>query len=260
MKESVNSKLIDTRTLVGASLLTGISIILTRAFSVILPLAGLPTLRIGFGEVPLVIIGMLFGPLAGGLSGAVADLLGVMINPQGAFFPGFTISSILWGIIPGIIYKILKKRRTTINFNIINSLAIILLAAGVLNILMSNQIVSVQNNQLYLYDKPISIILVVLSIIVILAFIFVPIIVSRREKQKNELYSLDKILFTITLPYLIISLGLNTLWLSIMFEKGFLILLPGRILAGLVIIPLHSIIVYTLSKYFKHIKTNNKSY
>ncbi|MGF7058734.1 folate family ECF transporter S component [Brassicibacter mesophilus] len=247
-------KLMDTRTLVGASLLTGISIILTRAFSVILPLAGLPALRFGFGEIPLAVTGILFGPLAGGLSGAVADILGVIINPQGAFFPGFTLSSILWGVIPGIIYKLIRKRMFRINFNIINTSVLIGLAFGVVNVLFSNNVLTLKNGTYYLYAKPMPIFYAVGYVAIVLAFIVVPIIVSRKEKQKNKLYTLDKILFTITVPYVIISLGLNTLWLSIMFQKGFVILLPGRILAGLAVIPMHSTIVYTLSKYFKYVK------
>ncbi len=246
----------DTRTLVGASLLTGISIILTRAFSVILPLAGLPALRFGFGEIPLIITSILFGPLAGGLSGAVADILGVIINPQGAFFPGFTLSSILWGVIPGIIYTIIRKRLIRINFNIINTISLAVLSVGVVYVLFDNNVLALNNGTYYLYDKPMPVIYAIMYLVVVLAFIIVPIVVSRKEKQNNVLFSLDKILFTITIPYIIISLGLNTLWLSIMFQKGFVILLPGRILAGLIVIPMHSTIVYTLSKYFKYVKEN----
>lgn len=249
-----NKKLINTRSLVGASLLTAISIVLTRAFSLILPLAGLPALRIGFGEIPIIISGIIYGPLWGGLTGAIADLIGVMINPQGAFFPGFTLSSILWGVIPGILYSLVKKNKIRINFNVINGIVLTLIATGIVFVLFDNKVLAVKNGAYYMYDKPMPILYAILYVLLVAVFITIPFILTRKGNTKNEIYSLDKIAFMITVPYVIISLGLNTLWLSMMFEKGFLLLLPGRILAGLIIIPLHTTIVYTISKSFKHIK------
>ncbi len=249
-----NKKIIDTRALVGASLLTAISIVLTRVFSFILPLAGLPALRIGFGEIPIIISGIIYGPLLGGITGALADLIGVMVNPQGAFFPGFTLSSILWGAIPGVLYSLIKKNKFRFNFNVINGMVLTIIAVGIVFVLFDNKVLAMKNGAYYMYDKPMHLIYAVLYVLIVALFITIPFIITRNGKIKNDVYSLDKIAFMITIPYIIISLGLNTLWLSIMFKKGFLILLPGRILAGLIIIPLHTTIVYTILKSFKHIK------
>ncbi len=249
-----NKKIIDTRALVGASLLTAISIVLTRVFSIILPIAGLPALRIGFGEIPILISGIIYGPLLGGITGAIADLIGVMVNPQGAFFPGFTLSSILWGVIPGVLYSLIKKNKFKFNFNVINGIVLTLIATGIVFVLFDNKVLAMKNGAYYMYDKPMPLIYAVLYVLIVALFITIPFIMTRKGRAKNDVYSIDKIAFMITIPYIIISLGLNTLWLSMMFKKGFLILLPGRILAGLIIIPLHTTIVYTISKSFKHIK------
>lgn len=243
-------KALTTNTLVKASLLTALSIILTRLFSIMIPLAGLPALRFGFGEVPIIISGILFGPIAGGLTGAVADLLGVMLFPQGAFFPGFTLSAILRGAIPGLIYMVIRRSKTNINYGIINSALIIALAIGVGNLIFK----SVRAGEINFADNPLYLVLMIVYVLIVIAFIVVPMIMTRNYNKINgdKRYSLDKITFTVTIPYIIISLGLNTLWLSIMFNNAFMVFLPGRILAGLIVIPMHSIIIFALSRFFKY--------
>lgn len=103
-------KLFNIRDLTKAAFLTAISIVLTRFAYFFIPLAGLPTLRISFGEMPLMMIGLIFGPIIGAVGGAAADLIGVLVNSQGTFHPGFTLSSILWGAIPGLLMTAFRKK------------------------------------------------------------------------------------------------------------------------------------------------------
>ncbi|WP_058486648.1 folate family ECF transporter S component [Defluviitalea phaphyphila] len=232
----------NTKILVACGLLTGISIVLTRMFSYVIPLGGLPALRIGFGSIPITISGILFGPIAGALTGGVADLLGFMINPMGGpYIPGMTITAMLGGFLPGIIYWGIRKYNIKINFNIINIIFITLLAIGTFYILLF------KNGSLPLF-------FVIIYGIVALIFIMLPILLSNIISREDSLYSFDKILFVITVKYFINSLLLNTFWLSITYNKGFLVFLPGRIIAGLVMIPLRSFIIFALTKVFKYIK------
>lgn len=87
-------------------MLTGLSIILARYFGIFIT----PTMKFSFGSLPLMISGILLGPFWGGLSGAVADLIGVMINAGGAPHLGFTLRSILTGMVPGLIHIFCKKK------------------------------------------------------------------------------------------------------------------------------------------------------
>lgn len=49
---------------------------------------------------------MLFGPVTGCLVGGLSDVIAYIVKPVGGFFPGFTISAMLGGIIYGVIlYK-----------------------------------------------------------------------------------------------------------------------------------------------------------
>ena len=52
--------------------------------------------------LPIAAGGYLFGPWIGILIGALIDICGFFISPKGAFFPGFTISTALMGMIYGM--------------------------------------------------------------------------------------------------------------------------------------------------------------
>ncbi|RQD71518.1 MAG: folate family ECF transporter S component [Tindallia sp. MSAO_Bac2] len=92
---------ISTKVLVMASFFVGINIILSRIGAIML---FNNSVRLSFGNVPLIISGILLGPLAGLMTGVVSDLLGFLINSHGgAYHPGFTISAGLTGFIPGIV-------------------------------------------------------------------------------------------------------------------------------------------------------------
>lgn len=144
----MNSKkgIMDTRTMVKAGLLTALSIVLTRFMYIFVPLGGAQTLRISFGEVPVMISGLLFGPVVGGVTGAAADLIGVLVNSQGAFHPGFTLSSILWGVIPGLFYLLFRKAGT---YEKIYSLKNIAIAVGFSYITVSLILNTIWLQQLY---------------------------------------------------------------------------------------------------------------
>ena len=63
-------------------------------------------IRVGFSFLPNVIIDFLFGPVVGGVFGGAMDIIKYLMNPTGPFFPGFTISGLLTGLIYGFaLYK-----------------------------------------------------------------------------------------------------------------------------------------------------------
>lgn len=69
------------------------------------------SLRVGFSFLPNAVSGQLFGPVGGMLVGGLADILKYLVKPTGPFFPGFTISGILGGLIYGLT---LYKKPTTL--------------------------------------------------------------------------------------------------------------------------------------------------
>src|SRR6056297_2899486 len=100
----------STKKIAYLSFLTALTIILTRILSIRIPIAGVEGVRIGFGALPIIFAGVAFGPVAGGIVGALGDLLGYFINPLGAYMPHFTLTSFLTGFIPGFMVLYLFNR------------------------------------------------------------------------------------------------------------------------------------------------------
>lgn len=83
--------------LVRLALLVAVEVILSRFLSISTPIN-----KIGFAFVPLALAGTLYGPWAGLGVGAVADLLGATLFPSGPYFPGFTLTTALKGLVFGL--------------------------------------------------------------------------------------------------------------------------------------------------------------
>lgn len=171
---SLVSNRLSTKKLVVASLLAGLSIILTRFASIML--AG-GTIRLGFGSLPLILSGIVLGPFAGALTGIVSDLLGVLIMSQGSFHPGFTLSAALTGMIPALVVMASPKKK----------------------------------------------------------------------------FSFATIAIANLLVYVVVSLGLNSYWLSQLFGRAFIVLVSGRALAQGIVAVISTFLIYGLCKTIKHL-------
>lgn len=86
-----------TTKLVILALLVALEIILTRFCSI-----NTPILRIGFGFLPVAMMGIMLGPWWAAVGYAAGDILGMMIFPTGVFFPGFTLTAFLTGFTFGL--------------------------------------------------------------------------------------------------------------------------------------------------------------
>lgn len=157
-----------TRTLIFVGLLIGMEVIFTRFLSFQTPI-----LRIGFGFVPIAFTGILFGPVIGGIAGALSDIIGMLLFPAGPYFPGFTLSAFMGGAIYG----------------------------------------------LFLHKKPVSFRNVAAAVFLII---------------------------------LIVDLGLNTLWLSMMTGKAFAALMLPRVVKSAAMLPIQILVIQILWRYIGH--------
>ena len=242
---------VATASLVKAALLAAISIVLTRVFSIMIPLGGMPALRIGFGTLPIMISGMLFGPLIGALTGVVADLIGVMLNPMGGtFFPGFTLSAAMNGLIAGLLFHTFKIHKKKTNYTMANAIVILMFLLIILGILLTSGVIIFVNGKAQIAE-PFAMFVVLVAYLLSIAFMLIPVISPKRLNLKDAVYGFDKIAFAVTVDYLIVSLVMNTEWLSMMYGKGVLVFLPGRIVAAIAIIPIYTFALFTLSRVMK---------
>jgi riboflavin transporter len=94
-----------TKTIVTLALLVALSIVLTRILAV-----NAGPYRLSIGSMPIVLSGLLFGPIAGAMVGFVADFLGASLMGTAAYMPALMVTPILMGFLPGILRLILKNR------------------------------------------------------------------------------------------------------------------------------------------------------
>lgn len=107
-------KKLDTKRLVYLALLISLNIVLTRVASLRLVVGGIEGIRIGIGGFPVILAGIMFGPLAGGIVGAIGDVIGFYINPMGPYMPCFTLTAALTGVIPATILIPFRKTIPTL--------------------------------------------------------------------------------------------------------------------------------------------------
>ncbi len=91
------SGLKNIKTLTVAGMLTAIAII-----SGFFKIAVSDILEIRFSTLPIAVAGAFFGPGVAAIVGAVSDIGGFLIRPTGPYFPGFTLSGALTGVIFGL--------------------------------------------------------------------------------------------------------------------------------------------------------------
>lgn len=102
----MNKNKFDARSISVIGLLMGLEIILTRFVAIETPIV-----RISFGFLPIAIIAMLYGPWIAGAAAAMTDFMGIILFPKVAlYFPGFTLSAFLVGVIYGLV--LYKKPKT----------------------------------------------------------------------------------------------------------------------------------------------------
>ncbi|WP_434579242.1 folate family ECF transporter S component [Thermoanaerobacterium thermosaccharolyticum] len=99
---------IHTRELVFLASLISLNIVLSRIASIKIAIGSIESIRIGFGALPVILSGIMFGPIAGGIVGSIGDIVGYYINPLGPYMPHFTLTAALTGIIPPLILKPIK--------------------------------------------------------------------------------------------------------------------------------------------------------
>lgn len=98
-------KKISVLILTQVAVLLAMEVVLSRFFSIATPVT-----KFSFAFVPLAVCGALFGPVYGGIMGALADLLGAILFPIGPYFPGYTLNNALHGVALGLALKEGRRR------------------------------------------------------------------------------------------------------------------------------------------------------
>ncbi len=113
-----------------AGLLLATTIVLSRFLSIKTPIV-----VISFSFIPVMLSGILLGPWYTMLISGLADLIGALLFPFGAYFVGYTISACLAGFIYGIFLqrKNNQSAKKLILNLILSCLGVLIVCNGVLN-------------------------------------------------------------------------------------------------------------------------------
>lgn len=104
LKGSV-SELKDLRSLVIIAMLLALRVVLGMFANTTLPFFG-NAVKLSGAFLPIAVAGAMFGPIPALLVGALGDIISFLLVPTGTYFPGFTISGALTGLIYGFfLYK-----------------------------------------------------------------------------------------------------------------------------------------------------------
>ena len=93
------------KALAVCAMLAALSVIVAR---LIVPMPNAFT-RFSIEAIPIVIAGLLFGPLAGGSVGFIADLVGCLFSGYG-YNPLFCVPPILYGVLAGLLRFLLYRK------------------------------------------------------------------------------------------------------------------------------------------------------
>ena len=143
-----------------------------------------PQIVISFSFIPIAITGWLLGIVPAAVVGGISDILSFIIKPTGSFFPGFTLTAILTGVVFGLV----------------------------------------------LYGA-----------------------------EGKSVWG--RSIISKTVVTVLLNIGLNTVWTSMLTGKAYLVLLSGRIIKNVVMLPVEvivlAVIIILLSKHkiiYKYIK------
>ncbi len=90
--------------LVVCGMLLALDVVLTRFASV-----NLWDRRIGFAFVAVAVAAYLYGPIAGAVVHGLNDFIGAMLFPYGPYFPGYTLTAAVIGLLYGLCFN--RSRR-----------------------------------------------------------------------------------------------------------------------------------------------------
>lgn len=91
-------RLMTTKMMIILALMSAISIILSRFCVIYIT----DQLRLSFGNIPVFVVGLLYGPVAGAAVGGVADFIGSALLSGYGWYPPLTVTPVLIGFIAGL--------------------------------------------------------------------------------------------------------------------------------------------------------------
>ncbi len=242
----------NLKNIIFAGLLIAIGIVLSNILSISYP-PNSTIIRFGIGYLPLMLISIILGPKVGFSAAIIQDVLGYFVYilvygyASGPFYLGFTFNAILYGVLPGIIYNLRFK-----DFNVFRyvnfAFLILMFGLGVWATFNIDTIIYIIETKLSedMTFSPWIIYLMLgigeVGIIGLLIFLF---------GTRNEEDKMHRIIFSVIILQIIVTLILTPLWVLHMYGVPFWPQMPLRIIKTPIEIFIYSVLLIRVVKALK---------
>lgn len=241
---------INVKSLVLVSLFIVLSNIMSM-ISLKVPLFGFDSLRIGFGQIMLVIGGALIAPGYAYIMGIVADVIGLIMNPTNYPFLGFTLNSVLACLIPSLWYNHRNKLTGKNIMLIVDGFLLLLLGLASVYIVMTPSIKV--NKEIIEFTLGNKILAFALCDIVSLTLIFMLHFIKNKLPE-TTLSELSNWMFVVLLIEVFIQFISTPIWMQAMYGIPWAASLFLRIVKACVMVPLNVLIGYFVLRTVHKIK------
>ena len=230
-----------------------ITLVCKRFLTVMIPLFGSESLKIGLEYIPLMIAGYFLSPSYAFLIGLCCDLIGLLLVPTGFPFFGFTLTMILVCVIPSLIKTHVKDISERTISSLVQLLIIVLGMIGAIYIYYLDEIKI--SDTMYTLNFSEKFILIFICILLVCIFLFLIRILKKKiNPQESKEFSIW--LLSVVSVEMICTICLSPLWLEIMYGIPFIVSLCIRIIKECFVLPLEVFVGYTVIKVMKRIFVN----
>lgn len=229
--------------LIQVALLTSLSFVLAL-FSWMVPIMGFPALKIGLSQLPLMLVGYLYGPAWAFMAGFGSDVIELMSGTIATPFFGFTLNKVLVAMIPAIIVS----RKSFASMRLEMGLVGILTVAS-LGYILSQSSITLNDvvTPLTWIDKSV----VSAGIIVMTSLLMFGLFKIEKSPIAKEHRAW---LVSVMVVEFVVQLTLTPLWLYSMYGLPIGISIMVRVLKSLVMIPVNGFLGISSLSLLKRIK------
>jgi len=244
-----NTKKFDVKTIVLIALFTVLRQVLT-SLSIQIPLFGVPSLRIGISQIPLMVAGVLLGPAAAFVLGLVVDIVGLVADAVSYPFLGFTLGNIMVALLPALLTIKFKDKKKPLNL-----LYILLLGIWVLNVIAIWSVKELKfSDEVLLPMTFTNRLLCLLTVAVLLGIILLTYRFVSRKVNKDK-FQYELWFAAVILVELIVNIIMTPFWLQVMYGIPFFASSAIRILKATLMINIEGVLGYLiLSSCYRFLK------
>ncbi|MGB7595439.1 MAG: folate family ECF transporter S component [Erysipelotrichaceae bacterium] len=231
---------LELRAITFTALMVMLSVVLS-IFSLMVPMFGYPSLKIGLSQLPLMMVGLFYGPSWAFVAGLVEDVLELLTASIGFPFFGFTLNKILIAMIPALWMLIPKTKLKQFKYLPHTMLAgfwalAMIFVASINEVKIGKDLVSINlQTKLGIF---------LMSTVLVGFMIFMLNVIAKQYERKENRFSLTDWVVIILLVELVVNLILTPIWLQTMYGIPFLLNVAPRLVKGTVMIQVNIVLGY----------------